>query len=476
MHTNRHGSDRGKDTQTDNSLSSPIRDPQSAIRNSFHVVGVAGVGMSALAQALVASGARVTGSDRYHDRGDSLDILRQLARTGIAVVPQDGIAVTASTTAVVVSTAIEDDNPDIAAARRLNIPVIHRAAMLAKLVEGRRCVAITGTCGKSTVTGMVGWILEQLGADPTVVNGAPVLNWRTDECIGNVRIGKSALWVIEADESDRSLLQFHPDWALITNVSKDHFEYDETRALFDTFARQARNPVLDASVPGGILDGFSPEVAPVSSSFRFHDVKFHVPLPGRHNAENALCAVALCERMGYSLAGISDALAAFKGIHRRLELIGKGGGVTIIDDYAHNPAKIEAAWRAVQPANGRMFAVWRPHGYKPLATMLTELQTSFRSLWRPGDRILVLPVYDAGGTASRTINSDALTAPLQAAGVKAAVASDYPAVLAAITDARPGDTILVMGARDPHLPELARAIVDAVKRIEPEPRLSGADG
>jgi UDP-N-acetylmuramate-alanine ligase len=446
------------------SLFPPIRNPQSAIRSSLHVVGVAGVGMSALAQALVATGARVTGSDRYHDRGDSLDILRQLAQAGITIVPQDGTGVTASTVAVTVSTAIEDDNPDIAAARSLNVPIVHRAAMLAKLAEGRRCVAITGTCGKSTVTGMVGWILEQLGADPTVVNGAPVLNWRTDECIGNVRIGKSDLWVIEADESDRSLLQFHPDWALITNVSKDHFEYDETRALFDTFARQARNPVLDASVPGGILDGFSPQVMPGSSSFKFREIEFHVPLPGRHNAENALCAAALCERMGYPLAGISDALATFKGIHRRLELAGKARGVTVIDDYAHNPAKIEAAWRAVQPTNGRMFAVWRPHGYKPLATMLTELQTSFRSLWRPGDRIIVLPVYDVGGTATRTINSDALTTHLRNAGVDATVAPDYPTVLAAASDARYGDTILVMGARDPHLPELARAIVDALTR------------
>jgi UDP-N-acetylmuramate--alanine ligase len=414
--------------------------------------------MSALAQALAGTGARVTGSDRYHDRGDSLDVLRQLAGAGIAIVPQDGSAVTASTAAVVVSTAIEEGNPDIAAAKRLNVPVIHRAAMLARLAEGRRCVAITGTCGKSTVTGMVGWVLEQLGADPTVVNGAPVLNWRTNNRIGNVRLGRSDLWVLEADESDRSLLQFHPDWALITNVSKDHFGLDETRALFDSFAGQVRNPVLDASAPGGILEHFKPRVTASASSFKFCGVDFTIPLAGRHNAENALCAAALCGLMGHPIAKIAEALASFKGIHRRLEFVGKRDGVTVIDDYAHNPAKIEAAWRAVQPEGGRMFAVWRPHGYKPLATMLEELKASFHALWRPGDRILVLPVYDAGGTASRTIKSEALVEPLTAAGVDAAVVRDYTAARTAVADARSGDTILIMGARDPHLPELARTI------------------
>jgi len=424
-----------------------------------HVVGVGGVGMSALAQAVAAQGARVTGSDRDWDRGEDLPIFGQLRAAGIELVPQDGQALTAGTRAVAVSTAIENDNADVRAAAALGVPVVHRADMLSRLAQGKHCVAITGTSGKSTVTGMVGWILDRIGADPTVVNGAPVLNWRTKDSVGNFRPGRSDLWVLEADESDRSLLHFHPEWALITNVSKDHFDLETTRALFDTFAKQCRHAVLDAGAPGGVLDGFSPCVTPSSSSFVHGGVAFAIPLPGRHNAENALCAVALCERMGYDLCAISRALAGFKGIHRRLETVGTSRGVRVIDDYAHNPAKIAAAMAAVRPEAGRLFAIWRPHGYRPLRTMLEELVQSFRSACRPADRVAVLPVYDAGGTADRSINAESLVAPLRAAGVDARLATDYAAVVAACSDARSGDTVLVMGARDPHLPDLARKIL-----------------
>jgi UDP-N-acetylmuramate--alanine ligase len=428
-----------------------------------HVVGVGGVGMSALAQALVSQRARVTGSDRDRDRGEDLPIFGQLRGAGVRIVRQDGMALGPTTRAVAVSTAIEGDNPDVQAAARLGVPVVHRAEMLARLAEGRKCVAITGTSGKSTVTGMVGWILDRLGADPTVVNGAPVLNWRSETRVGNFRQGRSDVWVLEADESDRSLLHFHPDWALITNVSKDHFDIETTRALFDAFAKQSRHAVLDAGAAGGLLDGFSPTVTPDSSSFVFRGVRFDVPLPGRHNAENALCAAALCERMGYGLEAVRGALAGFLGIHRRLEAVGSAGGVRVLDDYAHNPAKIAAAMAAVRPANGRLFSIWRPHGYRPLRTMLAELVETFRAACRPGDRVAVLPVYDAGGTADRTINADALVALLLDTGVDALLVADYAAAEAACGDARAGDTVLVMGARDPHLPDLARRVLHAAR-------------
>jgi UDP-N-acetylmuramate--alanine ligase len=431
----------------------------------YHLVGIAGVGMSALAQAILGQGCMVSGSDRYLDKGESSEVLRKLEKLGVQLFPQDGSAITAETSGLVISTAIESDNPEIAAATRLQVPVIHRAEMLARLTTGKRCMAVTGTSGKSTVTGMIGWILEQLGADPTIVNGAAVLNWCNERDIGNTRCGKSDLWIIEADESDRSLMQYHPDWAVITNISKDHFELQETVGLFAKFRGQVRKEILDGAE---ILKDFKPELSAGKADFRYKDVGFHVSLPGRHNAENALCAVAMCELLGFGLKEIGGALASFRGIQRRLEIVGTARGVTVIDDYAHNPAKIRAAFEALTPYHKRMIAIWRPHGFKPLTSMMEELVNMFAEVCRPSDRLHILPVYDAGGTADRTINADALTDKLQARNVPARFVSDQAKLVALVSgDARSGDVVVTMGARDPDLPVLARALLSAINSIRP---------
>ena len=211
----------------------------------FHVVGIAGVGMSALAQALLNAGHAVSGSDRFLDQGrDNLGVLETLRRAGARLLPQDGSGVTARTTAVVVSSAIEADNPDLAAAHRLGVPVRHRAELLAELVAGHRLLAIAGTAGKTTTTALVGHLLAELGADPSVVNGGVVLGWQRPDALGSARRGRTDLWVLETDESDRSLLRFAPDWAIITNISKDHFELPEVVALFRLFAAQVKTGIV----------------------------------------------------------------------------------------------------------------------------------------------------------------------------------------------------------------------------------------
>ena len=439
----------------------------------YHLVGVAGVGMSALAQVLLACGHEVSGSDRGLDAagmapraagGEALDTLDKLRAAGVQLCPQDGTGVRAGSTAVVTSTAIERNNPDVAAAARLGVPLVHRAAMLARLAAGKPCVAVTGTSGKSTVTGMIGWMLERLGADPVVVNGAAVLNWRHEQNIGNVRYGAGPLWVLEADESDRSLLEFHPDWAVVTNVSADHFDPAETRSLFRQFVGQVKHGgVLDAVDNTAWLSGFEPTLGRESCDFTHAQTRFHVGLPGRHNAENALCAVRLCERLGYEPSDLAEALAEFRGLHRRLEAVGTAHGVRVIDDYAHNPAKLEAAWTAVAPYHRRVIGIWRPHGYGPLATMLEPLTHLFRNVCRPPHRLFVLPVYDAGGTAERTVQSEMLVKAVGEGGGQAACAIDYADLLRVVPSlAEAGDAVLVMGARDPDLPVLARRLLDAI--------------
>ncbi|MEI7881371.1 MAG: Mur ligase domain-containing protein [bacterium] len=431
---------------------------------SCHLVGVAGVGMNALAQALKGGGWSVSGSDRYQDQGQDLDVIRKLKAAGIKFYPQTGEGVRPDIGAVVVSTAIEQDNPDIEAAQRWNVPVRHRAEMLAELIAGKEVVAIAGTSGKTTVTGMVGWLLEQLGADPTVVNGGALVNWADAQRIGNVRTGKSQLCVIEADESDRSLLRFSPEWALITNMSADHFSLAETERLFAQFRSQVWRECIAGWDPGMPWQGLSAKLGKEGACFTYEGLDFEIPMLGVHNAENALQAALLCRRMGYDLKSIRDALSQFKGIQRRLERIGEVAGVTVLDEYAHNPAKIAAAWRAVAPHYRRVLSFWRPHGYKPLSLMLDDLVRTFAELCRPADKLYLMPVYYAGGTVSKQRDSDELVEKLCARGVPAAWMADYDVLMAEMMgQARGGDVVLCMGARDPGIPQFARDLVANLK-------------
>ncbi len=426
----------------------------------IHFVGVAGVGMSSVARACLALGAEVSGSDRYWDSRQNTGVLDKLAASGVKLYPQDGSGVTSETSRVVVSTAIELDNPDVLAARARGKALTHRAAMLAEAVGGRPCIAITGTSGKTTVTGMVGCILEGLGADPMVVNGGAVVNWTTATEIGNVRVGNGP-WVIEADESDKSLMRFHPDWAIVTNISGDHFSAEEARQLFDDFSGQVKKNVIGPleTLSGG--NEFRPQLSRVGSIFLMGNVTVQVPVPGRHNAENAFQALMLCEAMGFDRARAAEALLSFKGIGRRLQTMGTAGGVTVIDDYAHNPAKIEAAWATVSPHYKRVLAVWRPHGFGPLSAMMEALTELFPRLCASENRLYLLPVYYAGGTAQASVSADDLAARLRLAGVRVEVCAAFSALeQALVRDARAGDAVLVMGARDPDLPGFCRTLLE----------------
>jgi len=419
--------------------------------------------MSALAQVLLAGGLEASGSDRHLDAGRKTPLIARLEGAGLRFMPQDGSGVASGTACVIVSTAIEEDNPDVIAASRLGVRVVHRTDVLAELTTGKRCVAVTGTSGKSTVAGMIGWILEQEGMDPVVVNGAPVIDWITEACPGNARCGRSDLWVLEADESDRSLLKFSPDIAVITNESKDHFGLEETSILFREFAGRAREAVIDGRGPHGVLGGFQPSLCAGGSSFTHAGTGFSVPLMGRHNAENAMIAVLACERLGVEAPGAARALAGFRGISRRLETLGTGRGVTVVDDYAHNPAKIRAAWQSVAAHGTHVLGLWRPHGFAPLAGMMEDLENTFCELVREGDAVYILPVYDAGGTADRSVGSGELVERISRRGVNAFSIDGYEEARDRIVGAaKPGDVVLTMGARDPEIASFASGLLETL--------------
>jgi UDP-N-acetylmuramate--alanine ligase len=427
-----------------------------------HVAGVAGVGMSAVAQVLAARGCRVSGSDRFLDQGESLDTLDRLRATGVTMHPQDGSAVDAGLAALVVSTAIEADNPEMTAARGAGVPVVHRAEMLAAYANRARTVAVSGTSGKTTVTAMIGWILEQAGRDPTVVNGGVVRAWQAADRVGNVRAGAGDLWVVEADESDRSLLRFTPEIAVVTNISKDHFELDEVARLFAGFASQSKQVVGGpgvAELPGQAAapEPFQPGRTAAGWVFPFGGVAVAVPMPGRHNAENAWTAMSAAAMLGIPPAAAAAALARFGGVHRRLECVGTAPrGIRVIDDYAHNPAKIEASWRAVAETAPRVLGFWRPHGFAPLRLMKDELAEALGRAVRPADRLYILPVFYAGGTARADFGAEAFADLVAALGVPVAAVADYESLRSRLAaEATPGCAILGMGARDPELPRFA---------------------
>ncbi len=433
----------------------------------YHVVGAAGVGMNPLAQVLISQGHTVTGSDRYFDQAQDLDIIRKLKEAGLLFVKQDGNSITPQTKAVVISTAIEADNPDVVAAKQMNIPILHRAEMLANLAKGKRLIAITGTSGKSTVTGMLGFILTACGQDPTVVNGAVVLDWQDKQHIGNIRKGRSDLWLLEADESDKSLMHFHPDWAIITNASADHFGTEETHSLFQKFSGQVNNGIVSRLYNPELFEEFAPTITRDGSEFEFHGTKFILNLPGVHNAENAYYALLMAQKLRCDMETARKALEVFKGIQRRLELVGSTGDINVIDDYAHNPAKITASWRALSPSAKRLLVIWRPHGYGPLRSMMDDLVTQLPAVARKDDIMYIMPVYDAGGTADRSINSDVLASRLSKAGMNVNFIKHMDYIKRDIINtARPGDTIVTMGARDPQLPIIAREILEALKNCK----------
>lgn len=421
----------------------------------YHLIGVGGVGMSALAEALIAAGCRVTGSDRFYDQGRKLPVLQLLEEQGVELFPQDGSGVEPSVDAVVVSSAIEVDNPDLVAAKTSNKPIWHRSQALAKLLETRCLVAVTGTCGKSTLTAMLGHILVEAGLSPCVVNGAACVNWADGHRTGAVYWGGGSLCVIEADESDKSLFNFNPTHVLVSNCSADHFSLDESNQLFDAFLAKAQAASLD-----GRHDATKcPAVRELEwgCAFDWDGVEVELALPGRHNALNAWQAMRMASRLGVSSEISAKALKSFRGVQRRLECVGcREEGVRVVDEYAHNTEKIRATLQTLQQHSQRILAVWRPHGYGPLRKMFADLETMFAETLRPQDRLYLLPVFDVGGTADRTIQSTDLETALVARGVCCEGVLDHAHVrcrIEAVVSA--GDIIVVMGARDPGLRETA---------------------
>lgn len=443
--------------------------------DSYFFCGIGGSGMSAIAQVLRARGAIVRGSDRGFDRGQNVATQDALRAQGIELVPQDGSEV-AGSDVLVVSTAVEESIPDVRAAREAGIPIRRRAEVLAEdIFNGQQGIAIGGTSGKTTVTGMTGHILAHAGRRPTVVNGGIMVNVQKAPLLGNALPGDPNLPVIEADESDGTIAYYQPHIAVITNISEDHKPLPELRPLFRDFIARADHSVTNARCaesqalgPSGrqfSIDAVCElRTAAASSSFRLRDVAFQLPVPGRHNVENALAAIAACECLGVSLAESAAALAEFAGIGRRLQVMGQARGITVIDDFAHNPDKIAAALAALKLGQGRLLVTFQPHGFAPTRFLWDGLVQAFSEGLGSDDLLLLPDIYYAGGTTTADVNSADLAADIRQAGANCEHRNTREAIAEAlIANSASGDTIVVMGARDPSLALFARELLTSLR-------------
>ncbi len=458
----------------------------------LHFVGVGGSGMSALAQFHTGRGGRATGSDRAFDQGAHPGIRAKLEAAGVEIVAQDGAALDAGCSAVVLSTAIEDSIPDVRRAQELGIPLKHRSELLEVYVARHRTFAVTGTSGKSTVTAMIWTILRGCGRDARLLTGGPSAALQAAGLLGNAWSGEKpgpAPLVIEADESDGSVVRYHPWLGVVLNLGRDHKEPAEIAAMFTEFRLNCAGPLvvgedanLDFLRPGAVTFGLGDdadvraadlELGPRGVAFTAAGVRFTVPQPGRHTVLNALAAIAACLQDGIDPADMVRPLASFAGVARRFVSLGERGGVEVIDDFAHNPDKIAAALAAgrdrLHGGPGRVLAMFQPHGFGPTRFLRDDLVAMFTDSLRPQDVLWLPEIFYAGGTVTRDISAGDITAAVAGGGRDARFCpdrADLPAAIAA--EARPGDLVLVMGARDPSLTDLARAILAALPAAGPD--------
>ena len=453
--------------------------------STYFFCGIGGSGMLPLASILRARGSRVAGSDRSLDAGRlsaKFDYLRSL---GIPLHPQDGSGLAEGMT-LVTSAAVEPAVPDVVRAVELGLDRVTRPELLAHLLNAaHKSVAVGGTSGKSTVTGMIGWILHACHRQPTVMNGAVMKNFVSPSSpFSSALVGDPELFVSEVDESDGSIALYHPSVAVLTNVSLDHHSMDELRSLFGAFLARAGKAVVnlddpesramadtvrDAAgygfdSPGAAFSGRDLQLGPNDCAFSVDangdSARVELQVPGRHNASNALAAIAAVVSLGVALPDAAAALGRFEGLKRRLEIVGTASGVTVIDDFAHNPDKIAASLVTLAAHPGRLLVMFQPHGFGPLAKMGEELAATFADGLRDGDRLyLPDPVYQ-GGTVDKARGSDWLADEIRKRGGDAQHIAERAAIGdALVTEAAAGDRIVIMGARDDTLSEFAADLV-----------------
>ena len=434
-------------------------------------IGVAGSGMSAVAQYLQGIGKSVSGSDRYFLPDTLNKTKQQLESAGIQCYLQDGSGISAETDLIVVSSAIEDTVFEVQKGRELQIPFLKRSELLSLIAKSKKTIAVAGTSGKSTTSAMLYQILVDAKLEPSIISGAGLTSLIKQGKIGNAAVGKGDWLIIEADESDGSVVQYEPEIGLLLNIDKDHQEIDELLDLFSIFksntkglfiVNQSNNLAKSLSANFGNDFGFENKNAGYSAedfkqdgfslSFKVGNQKFEMTSLGQHSVENATAAIAVAHQIGVDLDICAESLKNYEGIYRRHQILGQKNGVWVIDDYAHNPAKCAASIKACQPLAEKVIAWFQPHGYKPTRFLKDDFIEEIAEALRPQDEIWMSEIFYAGGTAVKDISANELIDGIKAKGKTAYFVEDRNDLLETVRpELKPGTVLLVMGARDPSL-------------------------
>jgi UDP-N-acetylmuramate--alanine ligase len=440
----------------------------------IHFIGIGGIGMSGIAEVLLNLGYAVQGSDA----AENANVLRLRKKGAIVSIGHDAKNL-GDAEVVVVSTAIQRNNPELEAAREARLPVVRRAEMLAELMRLKQSIAIAGTHGKTTTTSLVATLLEAGGFDPTVINGGIINAYGT-----NSRLGAGDWMVVEADESDGTFLKLPADVAIITNIDPEHLDhfgtFESIKKAFRAFVENipfygfavmcldhptvqelvgqiedrrvvtyGENPqadvrLVDIDLSGGIAR-FGVVIRDRKTGGQTVIEKILMPMPGHHNALNATAAIGVAHQLGMSADQIRGALASFGGVKRRFTRTGEWNGAIIFDDYGHHPVEIAAVLRAARASTkGRVIAVVQPHRYTRLATLFSE----FAGCFNDADTVIVADVYAAGETPIAGADRDSLIAAIKAGGHRQALALSAPGDLARMVRdlAQPGDYVVLLGA------------------------------
>lgn len=439
-----------------------------------HFVGIGGIGMSGIAEVLVNLGYRVQGSDI----ADNPNVQR-LRSKGIEIAVGHRAENLGEAHVVVVSSAIQIDNPELVAARERLLPVVRRAEMLAELMRFKQSIAVGGTHGKTTTTSMVAALLDAGKFDPTVINGGIINAYGT-----NARLGEGDWMVVEADESDGSFVKLPADIAIVTNIDPEHMDhyhtFDAVREAFGQFVEnvpfygfavmcidhtEVQSLVSRIEDRRIVTYGENPQ-----ADVRFTDLRFEggqsrfgvlirdrvtgvekeinglvLPMPGRHNVSNATAAIAVADQLGISADLIRAGLAAFGGVKRRFTHTGAWNGIDVYDDYGHHPVEITAVLRAARDAaQGKVIAIMQPHRYSRLESLLDDFCTCFND----ADTVIVADVFEAGEEPIEGINKDALVSGMRSSGHRHVIALGDPEDLASLVreNANPGDLVIFLGA------------------------------
>ncbi|MDR0931747.1 MAG: Mur ligase domain-containing protein [Victivallales bacterium] len=457
----------------------------------LHFIGIGGVGMSGLAAMCKEHGIGVSGSDRDAHRPENSRIINALQHMDIKIYPQDGSYIADTVPdALVYSTAIEEDNPDLVAGK--GIRRLHRAELLTRIIE--KCnfthsIAVTGSCGKSSVTAYLAEALTNLGVDPCCLNGALSKRFHSESLAGNYRPGKKDYFVFEADESDKSLLRYFPDYAIVLNLGTDHYDRQELVRVFSEFLRQVKKgavlerevyEALKSDLPSHLNIRVFDAKARLNSRYAITDYRVEnatflteftgkkrlvLPQIGFHTALNALAVYALLDMLKIAPDDkILAALERFDGVWRRNDLAGKTAkGAIVYDDYAHNPEKILSCLKAIREITpGNIYAVFQPHGYKPFGFMRDQLFAYLNKFLTRQDRFILLEPFYAGGTSSFTPNAQDVTIDWKSKSSKPEKFMVFPdrASLAIFLRMVPsqGDVVVIMGARDNSLSDFAKSL------------------